>query len=97
MPFSLSVYHLIITYPYPKFVGLPNSKFVWLLNSKYVRLLISCREILIIGFNPVVREGLQTILDIDEAIEVIRAFPVGNGTLLHIKRTNNQRRSVDLV
>ena len=50
-----------------------------------------------IGFNPVVREGLQAILARDEGIEVIGDVPVGNEALLHIKRTNDQGQSVDVA
>jgi DNA-binding NarL/FixJ family response regulator len=53
--------------------------------------------VLMIDFNPVVREGLQSILAKDGGIEVIGDVPNGHEALLHIKRTNDKGRSVDVV
>jgi DNA-binding NarL/FixJ family response regulator len=53
--------------------------------------------VLMIDFNPVVREGLQSILAKDRGIEVMGDVPNGHEALLHIKRTNDEGRSVDVV
>lgn len=50
-----------------------------------------------IGFSPVVREGLQAILSKDENIEVIGNVADGYDALLYIKQTRIQGRSVDVV
>ena len=42
--------------------------------------------VLMIGFSPVVREGLQAILTKDEGIEVIGDAPDEHEALQHIKR-----------
>jgi DNA-binding NarL/FixJ family response regulator len=53
--------------------------------------------VLMIGFSPVVREGLQAILIKDGRIEVIGDAPNGHEALLHIKRTCDRGRSVKVV
>jgi DNA-binding NarL/FixJ family response regulator len=53
--------------------------------------------VLLIDFNPVVREGLQAILAKDEAIEVIGDAPDGHEALLHIKRACDRGRPVQVV
>jgi len=50
-----------------------------------------------IDFNPVVREGLQTILTKDERIEVIGDVPDVHEALLHIKREYDRGRPVNVV
>jgi len=47
-------------------------------------------RVLIIDFNPVVREGLQAILVKDEGIEVVGDVPDGYEALQRIKRANDQ-------
>jgi DNA-binding NarL/FixJ family response regulator len=53
--------------------------------------------VLLIGFSPVVREGLQAILTKDDTIEVIGDAADGQEALLHIKRANGRRRPVQVV
>jgi DNA-binding NarL/FixJ family response regulator len=53
--------------------------------------------VLLIDFNPVVREGLQAILAKDEAIEVIGDAPDGHEALLHIKRACDRGQPVKVV
>ena len=53
--------------------------------------------VLLIGFNPVVREGLQAILTKDEKIKVIGDAPDEQQALLHIKRASDQGRTVNVV
>jgi DNA-binding NarL/FixJ family response regulator len=53
--------------------------------------------VLLIDFNPVVREGLQAILAKDEEIEVIGDAPDGHEALLHIKRACDRGRPVQVV
>ena len=53
--------------------------------------------VLMIGFSPVVREGLQAILNKDEGIEVIEDAPDGIEALLHIKRARDRGRPVNVV
>ena len=53
--------------------------------------------VLLIGFNPVVREGLQSILSKDDGIEVIGDVPDGQAALLHIKRAGERGRPVNVV
>jgi len=53
--------------------------------------------VLMIGFSPVVQEGLQAILTKDERIEVIGDAPDGHEALLHIKRASDQGRTVNVV
>ena len=53
--------------------------------------------VMMIDFNPVVREGLQSILTKDEGIEVIGDVPDGQEALLHIKRSCDRGRSVNVV
>jgi DNA-binding NarL/FixJ family response regulator len=54
-------------------------------------------KVLMIDFNPVVREGLQAILAKDYGIEVIGDVPDGDIALLHIKRASDQGRPVHVV
>ena len=53
--------------------------------------------VLMIGFNPVVREGLQAIMNKDDGIEVIGDVPDGEEALLYIKRADAQRQPVNVV
>lgn len=53
--------------------------------------------VLLIGFNPVVREGLQAIMAKDEEIEVIADASDGTEALLHIGRTCVRGRPVNVV
>jgi DNA-binding NarL/FixJ family response regulator len=53
--------------------------------------------VLMIGFSPVVREGLQAILSKDEGIEVIEDAPDGAEALLHIKGACDRGRPVNVV
>ena len=53
--------------------------------------------VLLIGFSPVVREGLQAILTKDERIAVIGDVPDGHEALQHIKRARNQGQPVNVV
>ncbi|MDO8636457.1 MAG: response regulator transcription factor, partial [Dehalococcoidia bacterium] len=53
--------------------------------------------VLLIGFNPVVREGLQAILAKDDGIEVMGDVPGGHEALLHIKRASDRGRPVHVV
>jgi DNA-binding NarL/FixJ family response regulator len=53
--------------------------------------------VLLIDFNPVVREGLQAILAKDEGIEVIGDAPDGHEALLHIKRACDRGQPVKVV
>ncbi|MFC1921044.1 LuxR C-terminal-related transcriptional regulator [Chloroflexota bacterium] len=53
--------------------------------------------VLLIGFNPVVREGLKAILDKDEEIEVIGDAPDENEALKHIKRTATHEHPINVV
>ena len=53
--------------------------------------------VLMIDFNPVVREGLQAILTKDAGIEVIGDVPDGYEALLHIKRAGERGRPVNVV
>ncbi len=53
--------------------------------------------VLMIDFSPVVREGLQAILNKDERIEVIGDAPDGHEALLHIKRASDRGRPVHVV
>jgi DNA-binding NarL/FixJ family response regulator len=53
--------------------------------------------VLLIAFNPVVREGLQSILTKDERIELIGDALDGQQALLHIKRASDRGRPVNVV
>ena len=53
--------------------------------------------VLMIDFNPVVREGLQAILAEDESIEAIGDAPDGHEALLHIKRACDRGQPVQVV
>jgi DNA-binding NarL/FixJ family response regulator len=53
--------------------------------------------VIMIGFSPVVRMGLQAILTQDKGIEVIGDFPEGNEALLYIKRACDRGRPVNVV
>jgi DNA-binding NarL/FixJ family response regulator len=53
--------------------------------------------VLMIGFNPVVRAGLQAILTKDGGIEVIGDVPDGHEALQHIKRASARGQPVDVV
>ena len=53
--------------------------------------------VLLIDFNPVVREGLQAILTKDEGIEVMGDAPDGHEALQHIKRASDRGRPVNVV
>jgi len=53
--------------------------------------------VLLIDFNPVVREGLQAILAKDDGIEVIGDAPGAQEALLHIKRASGRGKPVKVV
>jgi DNA-binding NarL/FixJ family response regulator len=53
--------------------------------------------VLLIDFNPVVREGLQAILTKDERIQVIGDVPNGQEALQHIKKACKQGQPVNVV
>jgi DNA-binding NarL/FixJ family response regulator len=53
--------------------------------------------VLMIDFNPVVREGLQAILAKDEGIQVLGDVPDGHEALQHIKRAGERGRPVHVV
>jgi DNA-binding NarL/FixJ family response regulator len=53
--------------------------------------------ILLIGFNPVVREGLKAILAKDKELDVIGDSPDEHQAIQYIKRSTNRGRSVDVV
>ena len=53
--------------------------------------------VLMIGFNPVVREGLLAIMAKDDGIEVMGDVPDGQEALKYIKRANNRGMPVDVV
>ncbi|MBM2832400.1 MAG: hypothetical protein HW414_1452 [Dehalococcoidia bacterium] len=53
--------------------------------------------VLMIDFNPVVREGLQAILSKDESIEVIGDAPDEHQALLYIRRARDQGQPVKVV
>ena len=53
--------------------------------------------VLLIDFNPVVREGLQAILTKDAGIEVMGDVPDGYEALQHIKRASDRGRPVNVV
>jgi DNA-binding NarL/FixJ family response regulator len=53
--------------------------------------------VLLIDFNPVVREGLQAILTKDAGIEVVGDVPDGHEALQHIKRAGDRGRPVNVV
>ncbi len=54
-------------------------------------------RVLTIGFSPVVREGIQSILNKDKRIEVIGDAPDGYDGLLYIKRARDRGRIVNVV
>jgi len=53
--------------------------------------------VLMIDFNPVVREGLKAILTKDERIEVIGDSPDEHEAIQHIKRAHDRGRIVNVV
>jgi DNA-binding NarL/FixJ family response regulator len=53
--------------------------------------------VLLIDFNPVVREGLQAILTKDERVEVIGDAPDEHQAIQHIKRALDRGRPVHVV
>ena len=53
--------------------------------------------VLMIGFNPVLREGLQAILSKDGEIEVMNATLDADEALLHIIRASKQGQPVNVV
>jgi len=53
--------------------------------------------VLTIGFSPVVREGLQSIITKDERIEVIGDASDGNEALVRIKRAHDRGQTVNVV
>jgi DNA-binding NarL/FixJ family response regulator len=54
-------------------------------------------RVLMIGFNPVVREGLQAIIAKDDGIEVIGDVQDGHEALQLIKQSSARRRPVHVV
>jgi DNA-binding NarL/FixJ family response regulator len=53
--------------------------------------------VLMLAFNPVVREGLQAIMSKDDGIEVMGDALDGNEAILHIKRAHGRGRPVNVV
>jgi DNA-binding NarL/FixJ family response regulator len=53
--------------------------------------------VLMIGFNPVVREGLQAIMAKDAGIEVIGDAPYEHQAIKHIKGARDRGKSVNVV
>ena len=53
--------------------------------------------VLMIDFNPVVREGLQAILTKDKRIEVIGDAPDEHQAIQHIKRAHDRGQTVNVV
>ena len=53
--------------------------------------------VLMIGFSPVVRAGLQSILTKDERLEVIGDSPDGYDALLYIKRLRDRGQIVNVI
>jgi DNA-binding NarL/FixJ family response regulator len=53
--------------------------------------------VLMIGFSPVVRAGLQAILTKDEKLEVIGDAPDGYDALLYIKRLHDRGQAVNVI
>jgi DNA-binding NarL/FixJ family response regulator len=53
--------------------------------------------VLLIDFNPVVREGLQAILTKDERIKVIGDVPDEHEAIQHIKRASDRGQPVNVV
>ncbi len=53
--------------------------------------------VLMIGFSPVVRAGLQAILTKDERLDVVGDVPDGYDGLLFIKRSHERKRIVNVV
>ncbi|MDO8531063.1 MAG: response regulator transcription factor, partial [Dehalococcoidia bacterium] len=54
-------------------------------------------RVLLIGFNPVVREGLLAILSKDERISVMGHYEDGHAALLQMKRASAQGQPIDVV
>jgi len=54
-------------------------------------------RVMVIGFSPVVRQGLQAILSTDKGIEVVEDASSGTEALQHIKRARGQGRPVNVV
>jgi DNA-binding NarL/FixJ family response regulator len=54
-------------------------------------------KVLMIGFNPVVREGLHAILATDANIEVTGEVPDGTEALCYIKQSTARRRPINVV
>ena len=57
----------------------------------------SALRILMIGFSPVIRQGLQSILTRDKEIEVIDDDPGGTEAIQSIKRASDRGRPVKVV
>jgi len=53
--------------------------------------------VLMIGFSPVVRVGLQAILVKDKKLEVIGDTPDGYDALLYIKRLHDRGKAVNVI
>ena len=54
-------------------------------------------RVILIGFNPVVREGLQSILAKDETIRVMGQYEEGHEALLQMKRASAQGHPINVV
>ena len=54
-------------------------------------------EVLMIGFSPVIREGLQAIMAKDERLHVVGDVPDGYDGLLFIKRVRDRGQTVNVV
>jgi len=53
--------------------------------------------VLMIGFSPVIREGLQAIMAKDERLHVVGDVPDGYDGLLFIKRVRDRGQTVNVV
>jgi DNA-binding NarL/FixJ family response regulator len=53
--------------------------------------------VLMIGFSPIIREGLHAILTKDDSIELVGDSMDGSEALLHIKRAGERGRPVNVV
>ena len=54
-------------------------------------------RVLLIGFNPVVREGLRKVLDMDHSIEAVPDAADADQALLRLKQASDQGRPVHVV
>ena len=54
-------------------------------------------KVLLVDFNPVVREGLQAIIAKDNGIEVVGHVPDGYQALSYVKRATDRGQPVNVV